>query len=684
MGISGGVADGEGIVVQITAAISGLLSGMKESAEAVETGTAEMGAAFESLGSILSVALAPMLALTAAMKGISEIREAIDKTTELGVQLEILHQKTGMSVEELSALKYVAELNEVSFERFGMALQRLARNMESAARSGTSQQAAAFRDLGIQVADAEGHLRPMDTVLLDIADKFHGMEDGTKKAALSMDLFGRTGADLIPVLNLGREGIQRLEEQAQRLGVVLTTDNVESILQYDDAVKQLKASWGGLVLALATSVMPVLEGTARFLTAIVDVLRALGNALRAIVNFLLLDWKQAWQSGSDAVERLKDAWTAMSTQAEAPEEHKGTEDVPTTTTAKDQVSALQKAEQELREWHEQHIRTQYDASEHDIIFWKKMLDSTEEGTKEYIEYYQKWADATQKVQNTIDQANEARARRLEKGAQDKGDLTGELKMAQDAADQAKATFGNISKQYEDALAKVDGVREKMKQGWMGTFEDIHKAFTNTITQLRQTGGNLRDFMRGLFQNIADAFLQSQIRMVEAHLAAWIAQKGITAQAVEQTVALHAWEALQVIGAKAAEAAAGAWAAMVSIPFVGPVIAPIAAAAALAGVLALASTIHSAAGGFDIPAGLNPITQLHQREMVLPRQYADVIRGLAGGGGGNNRGEVHLHVHAMDAGGVRQFMMKHKDAVAGAAHSAAANGLGFREQPGRRA
>jgi lambda family phage tail tape measure protein len=43
---------------------------------------------------------------------------------------------------------------------------------------------------------------------------------------------------------------------------------------------------------------------------------------------------------------------------------------------------------------------------------------------------------------------------------------------------------------------------------------------------------------------------------------------------------------------------------------------------------------SAANGFDIPAGVNPITQLHQREMVLPAEYADVIRGMAGNGGGS--------------------------------------------------
>ena len=50
---------------------------------------------------------------------------------------------------------------------------------------------------------------------------------------------------------------------------------------------------------------------------------------------------------------------------------------------------------------------------------------------------------------------------------------------------------------------------------------------------------------------------------------------------------------------------------------------------------------SAAGGYDIPAGVNPITQLHESEMVLPKQHADVIRGLAAGGGSSKGLTVNI-------------------------------------------
>ncbi|WP_040721204.1 phage tail tape measure C-terminal domain-containing protein [Oxalobacter paraformigenes] len=52
---------------------------------------------------------------------------------------------------------------------------------------------------------------------------------------------------------------------------------------------------------------------------------------------------------------------------------------------------------------------------------------------------------------------------------------------------------------------------------------------------------------------------------------------------------------------------------------------------------MAGDIRYAAGGFDVPAGMNPLTRLHEKEMVLPARYADVIRGLAGNGAASGGG-----------------------------------------------
>jgi hypothetical protein len=124
------------------------------------------------------------------------------------------------------------------------------------------------------------------------------------------------------------------------------------------------------------------------------------------------------------------------------------------------------------------------------------------------------------------------------------------------------------------------------------------------------------------------------------------------QGAATTTAAKASEATAVVSANAAEAASGAASSQASIPYVGPILAIAAMGAILAAVSGLTGGIKSAAGGFDIPSGTNPVTQLHEEEMVLPKGIANPLRKmLAGGGAGaessgesaqGNSMAVHYH------------------------------------------
>ena len=98
---------------------------------------------------------------------------------------------------------------------------------------------------------------------------------------------------------------------------------------------------------------------------------------------------------------------------------------------------------------------------------------------------------------------------------------------------------------------------------------------------------------------------------------------------------------------------GAAASVASVPYAGPELAA-AAYAEMDGLGSGALGMASAAGGYDIPSGVNPVTQLHAREMVLPAGIADNVRNMAGGGSG----DVHFHIAAMDGHSVKQFFNQH--------------------------
>jgi hypothetical protein len=113
-----------------------------------------------------------------------------------------------------------------------------------------------------------------------------------------------------------------------------------------------------------------------------------------------------------------------------------------------------------------------------------------------------------------------------------------------------------------------------------------------------------------------------------------------------TTALVAGETAPKLAAIAPVAAGKAAESQAGIPYIGPILAAAAFAAMMSMVLGskggggsttTTTRIPSAAGGFNIPRGLNPLTQLHEEEMVLPAHIANPLRDSLAQGGGAGQG-----------------------------------------------
>ncbi|EHU2374004.1 transglycosylase SLT domain-containing protein [Acinetobacter baumannii] len=180
---------------------------------------------------------------------------------------------------------------------------------------------------------------------------------------------------------------------------------------------------------------------------------------------------------------------------------------------------------------------------------------------------------------------------------------------------------------------------------------------------------------GLIKAETVAEASGQAAQTGATIAGEATRTGVTASGGLARLGLKATEAIKGIMMSAWEAMAGAFKAMVSIPYIGPVLAVGAGAAAFGLVAGLAGKIKSARGGYDIPSGVNPITQLHEDEMVLPAQHANTIRELGKstfnsgmsdnsdltGQGGEN---AVFNIQAWDSRDIKRFMKKHGREVAG--------------------
>jgi uncharacterized protein YqgC (DUF456 family) len=198
--------------------------------------------------------LSPYLAGGAIVAGMTKM---INTTAELGDKFAKMSQKLGVSVETLSTFDHVAKLSGTTIDVVGVGLRRFAQNALDMSR-GIGEAKREFEALGISVTDSEGKVRTMESLLLDVADRFSKMEDGTTKTAMAMRLFGRSGSEMIPMLNAGKEGLHDMMQEAERLGVVFSEDTARAAEQFNDNMTRLKTGLRGLMFTVGNEVIPVM------------------------------------------------------------------------------------------------------------------------------------------------------------------------------------------------------------------------------------------------------------------------------------------------------------------------------------------------------------------------------------------------------------------------------------------
>jgi len=131
----------------------------------------------------------------------------IQQTLDFADNLSKLSQKTGISTDALYSLNAAAKLSDVEFESLSGSLSKFNKNI-GAASEGSGDAKKAFDSLGISVKNQDGTLKNSFEILGELADQFQDMPDGATKASTAMALFGKSGAELIPLLNSGRDSLR--------------------------------------------------------------------------------------------------------------------------------------------------------------------------------------------------------------------------------------------------------------------------------------------------------------------------------------------------------------------------------------------------------------------------------------------------------------------------------------------
>lgn len=253
-----------------------------DGANAVEQGLASVQARIGGVGQALA-GLAGGLTVGAVAAFVKSSINAADEMSKLS-------QSAGVAVEQLAGLQLAFKQSGLEAGDVGGNLGKLNKNIADGS--------AAFAAMGISVKNADGSLKGTRQVLGEVADRFAQYEDGAAKARLAQELFGKSGASMIPLLNGGAAALDEFDAMAKKLGLTLDTATAKEAERFNDTLDLLGQGVQGVGRQIAAQLLPTLSGLAgQFLESMTQ-----GDRLKKVADVLAIGLKGLYIAGLGLVE----------------------------------------------------------------------------------------------------------------------------------------------------------------------------------------------------------------------------------------------------------------------------------------------------------------------------------------------------------------------------------------------
>lgn len=187
-----------------------------------------------------------------------------NKAAASGDRVDKLSQKIGMSRKGFQEWDYILSQNGMSIESLQGGMKKLNNTIDDAI-GGSKTAVNAFGRIGISVDDLKG--KSPEQVFEMTVKALQGMPDGAEKAALANELLGRSGSELMPLLNGSSKSVDELKAKAKELGIVLSDDSIDASVKFTDTLDSLKRSLGAVVTKVGVAVMPIMQKAADWVIA---------------------------------------------------------------------------------------------------------------------------------------------------------------------------------------------------------------------------------------------------------------------------------------------------------------------------------------------------------------------------------------------------------------------------------
>ena len=223
-----------------------------------------VSAGFDKLGNSLMKAGQSMRKFSAAGAAVVTMLGALTyKASDAADEINTLSKRYGISTKDLQKYALAAELVDVDVDTIAKSHVKLEKTMYAAA-NGSKANAEYFKQLGVNILDADGNLRDADEVWNDTIKALGQMENETERDAVAMALLGKSAMELNPIIEDNGETYQQMAELFEKYDLELIDDEtLEKANEFNDKIQQIRAmatiAWQTIGAKLAEYLLPALE-----------------------------------------------------------------------------------------------------------------------------------------------------------------------------------------------------------------------------------------------------------------------------------------------------------------------------------------------------------------------------------------------------------------------------------------
>lgn len=285
---------------------------LKRANQAISKFQKEIGTGIKNACKVAMVGLGALAGAT--VMTINQTREYADRVDDMSKQI-------GLSKKGFQEWDYIIKRFGGNIEGLKMGMKTLVTQTINA-NSGNKAAIANFQKLGISIKNNNGQLKNQEQLFEEVVAKLQKYPDGVAKAKLANDLFGRSGADLMPMFKENATAISELKTEMEKLDIVMSDEQIEAANTCSDNLETIQRGFGVITMSLGNELIPTVNELAKTLISnmpqikatVVPVFKAVASAVKFVIENInvllpvasgLLSTFLAYQGISKAITTIK-------------------------------------------------------------------------------------------------------------------------------------------------------------------------------------------------------------------------------------------------------------------------------------------------------------------------------------------------------------------------------------------